>query len=234
MTWISLFTNKLGLILYVYEPFYFLFCDSFIHFFPSKLFVFFPLIHNSLCVKWSNRFLIKYRQILFFLTLAMISLSSWARCLQQDFHQCHGYQLYRLLFPMLLAQPTVYYLQPSILFLQDSSLWQPEVKIKPFLEWVPTSILPLPRAARLSKNSSRDTGWQRFHTVNVHAPFLLSLQKLLEERTAPLSLTTTSSTCCTAWYINKLVRGYISHSNAYADGIEKCFFFFICLFSLLT
>lgn len=128
---------------------------------------------------------------LFVLTLAMISLSSWARCLQQDFHQCHGYQLYRLLFPMLLAQPTVYYLQPSILSLQDSSLWQPEVKIKPFLEWVPTSILPLPRAARLSKNSSRDTGWQRFHTLSMFMlPFSChyrsSLRKELHPSHSPL------------------------------------------------
>lgn len=128
---------------------------------------------------------------LFVLTLAMISLSSWARCLQQDFHQCHDYQLYRLLFPMLLAQPTVYYLQPSILFLQDSSLWQPEVKIKPFLEWVPTSILPLPRAARLSKNSSRDTGWQRFHTLSMFMlPFSChyrsSLRKELHPSHSPL------------------------------------------------
>lgn len=104
---------------------------------------------------------------LFVLTLAMISLSSWARCLQQDFHQCHGYQLYRLLFPILLAQSTVYYLQPNIFFLQDATLWQPEVKIKPFLEWVLSSTLPLPRAARLSKNSSRDTGLQGFHTLSM-------------------------------------------------------------------
>lgn len=56
---ISLFTNELRLILYVCRSFYFFFCDTIVYIFSNKFFAFFPLIYNSLCVKYTNSLLIK-------------------------------------------------------------------------------------------------------------------------------------------------------------------------------
>lgn len=120
------------------------------------------------------------------LALAVITLSNGTRYLQQDFHQCHCYWLYWLPFLILLAQLTLHYLQPSISFLPDASLWQPKLRINPFPRWIFSYILPLDtRGSQAVKEQlSRVAHWHGFHmlTVNSQGPLLLSLQKLLAGR----------------------------------------------------